>query len=155
MSRILHEGEKVFTVSAFLVQDKISPRVLLRKHPKLGLWLQPGGHIESHQDPIQALIVEFMDEVGVDLAPYLKPLGVHGRVTVLPRPHHLTVIEIPADKPNPGDPAHFMVDMGFLIHATDEYLHTKGGQELAWVRRNQLKDFHMPEDVRVFLEKHL
>ena len=47
-----HIHEKIdFTTSVFIVRDG---KVLLHKHKKLGIWLQPGGHIELDEDPNQA-----------------------------------------------------------------------------------------------------
>jgi 8-oxo-dGTP diphosphatase len=105
MRRELREGDRVLTVSAFLITKEVPrPRALLLKHAKLGCWLQPGGHVESDQDPIMALIEECEVEVGIDVEPYLRPLSTFGNVDVLRLPAHLTSIKIPAGKPNPGDP---------------------------------------------------
>ena len=47
-----HIHEKIdFTTSVFIVRNG---KVLLHKHKKLGIWLQPGGHIELDEDPNQA-----------------------------------------------------------------------------------------------------
>jgi 8-oxo-dGTP pyrophosphatase MutT (NUDIX family) len=106
MRRELKEGDRVFTVSAFLVTVEHPQRVLLIKHPKLGYWVQPGGHVEPSQDPLMALIEEIDVEVGIDIERYLRPLTCFEHVEVLPLPAHLTSIRIPAGKPNPGDPEH-------------------------------------------------
>lgn len=146
--------KRVFTVSAFLISnDEAEPRVLLRLHPKLGRWIQPGGHIEPDQDPITALIAEFMEEVGIDLAPFLaRPLEVD-RVQVLPCPEHLTSIRMPAGKPNPGDPEHFMIDMAYVIRAPHQVV--RQGVSAEWFRRDQLENYPMPHDVREFLMKEM
>lgn len=53
-----------FTVGAFIVNDN---RVLLVHHKKFNLWLQPGGHIELDEDPIEALHREIMEETGLHI----------------------------------------------------------------------------------------
>jgi 8-oxo-dGTP pyrophosphatase MutT (NUDIX family) len=40
-------------------------RILLIKHKKLGIWLNPGGHIEPNELPHQAAEREFWEETGV------------------------------------------------------------------------------------------
>lgn len=63
----MHEKEKPekhFTASALILDDK---KVLLVKHKKLGVWLYPGGHIESWETPDEALIREVKEETGLDI----------------------------------------------------------------------------------------
>jgi 8-oxo-dGTP pyrophosphatase MutT (NUDIX family) len=60
-----HIHEKIdFTASVYIVyKDK----VLLRKHDKYKMWLGPGGHIELDEDPVEAVIREAKEEVGLDI----------------------------------------------------------------------------------------
>jgi 8-oxo-dGTP pyrophosphatase MutT (NUDIX family) len=53
-----------FVVGAFLV-DPLEGRVLLIHHRKLNCWLCPGGHIELHEDPEQAIHREVYEETGL------------------------------------------------------------------------------------------
>lgn len=58
-----HIHEKIdFTVEVFIVHKNT---VLLRMHDKLKIWLGPGGHIELHEDPIEASLREVKEEVGL------------------------------------------------------------------------------------------
>lgn len=60
-----HIHERIdFTASVFVVHEG---KVLLHKHKKLGLWLQPGGHIELEDDPNEAAIREMQEETGLDI----------------------------------------------------------------------------------------
>lgn len=52
-----------FTVSAAIVFDK---RVLLVDHPRYGVWLTPGGHVELDEDTDQALLREIREETGLE-----------------------------------------------------------------------------------------
>ncbi len=57
-----HIHEKYdFTVGAFIVFDN---KILLVNHPRYGLWLAPGGHIELDEDPEEALFREIAEETG-------------------------------------------------------------------------------------------
>jgi len=61
-----------FTASAFVLCPE-RRRVLLIRHPKLGRWLQPGGHIEpGDADLVAAARREAIEETGVVVE---EPLG--------------------------------------------------------------------------------
>ncbi len=68
------------TASA-LVLDDTGRRVLLTLHPRLGRWVQLGGHCEdSDADILEAALREATEESGVDglrLAPDLAAINVH------------------------------------------------------------------------------
>lgn len=50
------------TAAGVLIHDH---KILLVKHKKLGLWLNPGGHIEPNELPHQAAEREFWEETGI------------------------------------------------------------------------------------------
>jgi ADP-ribose pyrophosphatase YjhB (NUDIX family) len=53
-----------FTVTPFIVfEDK----VLFVNHPKYGMWIPPGGHVELDQDPDEALMAEIVEETGLEV----------------------------------------------------------------------------------------
>jgi len=51
-----------YTAAGILIH---ADKVLLVKHKKLGIWLNPGGHIEAGELPHQAAEREFFEETGV------------------------------------------------------------------------------------------
>jgi 8-oxo-dGTP diphosphatase len=56
-----------YTAAGILVHED---KVLLVKHKKLGIWLNPGGHIEVGELPHQAAEREFFEETGVKVTAY-------------------------------------------------------------------------------------
>jgi ADP-ribose pyrophosphatase YjhB (NUDIX family) len=72
------------TVASILIhQDK----VLLVKHKKLGIWLNPGGHIEENELPHQTAEREFWEETGVKVEAFdLKPITSDDDSQYLPNP---------------------------------------------------------------------
>jgi 8-oxo-dGTP pyrophosphatase MutT (NUDIX family) len=51
-----------FTASAIVFSDR---GVLLHKHKRSGDWLQPGGHIDSGESPVDAAARETLEETGI------------------------------------------------------------------------------------------
>jgi 8-oxo-dGTP pyrophosphatase MutT (NUDIX family) len=45
---------------------------VLHRHKRLGLWLQPGGHIEAGETPWDAALRETREETGLELVPWPK-----------------------------------------------------------------------------------
>lgn len=67
----------------------VGPRgVLLHRHKLLGIWLQPGGHIDAGEAPWQAAVRETLEETGIPAAhPEDGPRLVHVDVHAAPRGH--------------------------------------------------------------------
>ena len=46
----------------------VGPRgVILHKHRKLGIWLQPGGHVDAGETPAEAAVRESAEETGLPI----------------------------------------------------------------------------------------
>lgn len=58
-----------FTATGYIV---INESILLHWHSKVGAFLPPGGHIESNENPVQALHREITEETGLEtvIIPY-------------------------------------------------------------------------------------
>ena len=70
-----HIHEKIdFTVEAFIVHDN---KVLLRMHDKFNQWLSVGGHIELHENPVQAIIREVKEETGLSISLYTTDTSLY------------------------------------------------------------------------------
>ena len=83
-------------------------RVLLHRHKRLGIWLQPGGHVDPGESPEQAALREVAEETGI--AGTLAGPVLHVDVHEGPRGHvHLDVrwlVRTPAGvvpAPAPGE----------------------------------------------------
>ena len=112
-----------FTASAFVLSPDRRDIVLIH-HKKLGIWVQPGGHVEpSDPDLISAARREVLEEVGLgDLEP-LQPSGT----PLFDVDIHL----IPARK---QDPAHEHFDVRFAFVAkTRELVLSDEVADLRWV----------------------
>jgi 8-oxo-dGTP pyrophosphatase MutT (NUDIX family) len=61
----------------------VGPRgIVLHRHRRLGIWMQPGGHVDRGETPSAAALRETIEETGLDVtepvdAPVLVHLDVH------------------------------------------------------------------------------
>lgn len=120
------------TASAFVI-DKSRSRLLLVHHAKLGLWVQPGGHIDEGEDVLAAAIREVHEETGITGA--LIREGIFD-IDVHPIPAH-------GDKP-----AHYHFDVRFLLEATsEEVVLSDEVRDVRWVPFGNIADLVTDQSV--------
>lgn len=106
------------TASGLVIRDG---QALLIFHPFIKTWLQPGGHIDDGENPIDAAIREVYEETGVTCKPIAGSLD----------PLDIDLHEIPAN-PKKGEGAHLHIDLLFLLDAVEEGESPEGIQK-AWL----------------------
>lgn len=99
----------------------VGPRgVVLLRHKRLGLWLQPGGHVDSGETPWEAALREAREETGLEVSfvevdddgvPPLVHVDVHA-----------------------GGRGHTHLDLRYLVHggSADPYPPEDESQEIGW-----------------------
>lgn len=94
--------------------------VVLLRHKRLGLWLQPGGHIDPGESPWEAALREAEEETG--LAVRLATPGDDG----VPPLVHVDV--------HPGGRGHTHLDLRYLVDGGDADPDPPAGesQEIGW-----------------------
>jgi len=140
----LSEGaEREFTASAYIVDDG---KVLLMNHSKLGMWLQPGGHIEDREMPHETARREAWEETGVGIRIHdaFIPVSSPDGSSNLPEPFSINLHRI--------EDGHYHCDFGFLARKEDEgeASHADEHDGLQWFSRDQLRDegYKMPGQTR-------
>jgi 8-oxo-dGTP pyrophosphatase MutT (NUDIX family) len=108
-----HADPTHITGSAIVVGDR---GVVLHRHKRLNMWLQPGGHIEEGETPPEAAVREAGEETGLavrhpDSGPWLVHLDVH-----------------------PGPRGHTHLDVRYVVYADDvePAPASDESQEVAW-----------------------
>jgi 8-oxo-dGTP diphosphatase len=135
-----------FTASAFMLHPS-EPKLCLLMHKKLQKWLQPGGHIELNENPLQALIRELEEETGLSENDWVffsqpnqpKPNGN----TTLPLPFHVNEHRMH------GTDHHRHVDFAYLLQAKSDKLTDKpdGALSIGWFDIHQINEMHKNGDV--------
>ena len=92
------------TGSAFVI-DVVLRRALLIHHAALGIWIQPGGHVDPGEQPVQAALRETLEETGI--SGELLCLGIFD-VDIHPIPANL----------RKGEPDHHHIDVRYLVAAS-------------------------------------
>lgn len=95
----------------------VGPRgVVLHRHRRLGIWLQPGGHLDSGEAPWEAALREAVEETGLRLRYARRP----------PRLVHLDV--------HPAADGHIHLDLRYLLlaGAADPQPPPGESQEVRW-----------------------
>lgn len=133
-------GQHDFTVSAYII-NPAKRSVLLHRHKLLGIWVQPGGHIELEENPWEALTHELLEETGYDITSLkvLQPsMQFEGLVeTVHPTPlvyrtHHFPSIQ--------GNHLHTDAAYGFIASGDPTSpVGESESHELQWFTSEELK----------------
>jgi 8-oxo-dGTP pyrophosphatase MutT (NUDIX family) len=133
-----------FTVSAFILHPT-EPRLLLVKHRKIGKWLQPGGHIELNENPLQALTHELSEETGLQPSDYTllqpdQPTGLT-HTAALPVPFQINQ--------HAFNDTHQHIDLSYIAKAhTDTLTETPdGADDIRWCTLAELKDFATSDEI--------
>lgn len=111
------------TASGLLIKGG---KVLLIFHPHIKQWLQPGGHIDDGELPIEAAIREVYEETGIlceSTEDRLDPIDID-------------LHEIPAN-PKKGEGTHLHIDLLFILKVLKEEKSHEDIQK-AWIPFDQI-----------------
>jgi 8-oxo-dGTP pyrophosphatase MutT (NUDIX family) len=107
----------------------VGPRgVVLHKHKRLGIWLQPGGHIDDEESPGDAALRECFEETG------------------LRAEHFSGCAELVHVDTHDGPRGHYHLDLRFLLSVPDDDPTPPEGEspEARWWSMHELSNHHEP-----------
>lgn len=134
--------ERHHTATAYVVARG---RTLLLWHPRLRMWLPPGGHCEPNEDPVEAVQREALEESGAEVE-VIPPPGLIecAGPRVLPPPAVILIEDIH----RPDQPYHQHIDHVYFTrarHAVDFDAPIPHGIH-RWVTRETLSgEFSLPD----------
>lgn len=113
-----------FTASGW-IYSPTGREVLLMYHPKVGKFIQPGGHADGEDNLMQVAQREVLEETGINVHNYSE------------HPLDISIHFIPATA---TEPSHYHYDVRYLCGALErpKTLCSPEGHELAWVPVKQI-----------------
>ncbi|MEI6266544.1 MAG: NUDIX domain-containing protein [bacterium] len=145
--------EKHFTASALVFNS--AGHILLLKHKKLGVWLDPGGHIESDETPDDAIVREVKEETGLDVE-IISEIDTNlsdpiNDITPLAKPY--TILSELISK---GDESHYHIDLFYICKIVGgETLSAGEGEsvEVGFFSEKEIGELELFPNFRKLLEK--
>ena len=131
-----------FTASGFVVHPE-GDRMLVIHHERLGIWVQPGGHVESDDSTIlDAALREIAEETGI--------------IDVVPVSPGLADIDIHVFPETADQPRHLHFDLRFAFVAPDDRVSALDGVlDARWVGLGGLDDLGVGRSITRPLTKLL
>jgi len=137
-----HSAGRHFTVAVFVIDED---RVVLLKHPKVGLWLPPGGHIEKGELPDDAAVREVHEETGLRVA-LVGEKGPDIGVTPQTRPAGIQI--------EPIGPGHEHIDLIYFARPLGhrELRSESGTSGLGWYTVDQARSAGANDEVITWMK---
>ena len=122
-------------------------RILLVYHKALGVWIQPGGHVDENEIPTDAAIREVKEETGIDVE-LIGDTGVKSKSKkYLPKPVLITYTRVPYK----DRPVHYHFNMLYLAKMVKSKQKIKTSNENAktgWFTEHEVDKLKMLANVR-------
>jgi ADP-ribose pyrophosphatase YjhB (NUDIX family) len=123
--------------------------VLLLFHPKVGLWLPPGGHVEHGELPDDAAVREVLEETGVRC----RLIGEHGVQVAYPR-QLIRPYGVQVEKIRPGVEH---IDLVYFAVADDDGAHLEPEaaslDRAGWYEPAELPDLGANDEIQQWVRK--
>lgn len=132
------ETTRHFTATTYVVRDGA---VALHEHPKLGIRLPPGGHVERDELPHETAAREVREEIGLEPRIVSDHADIASETArAIPRPRHLMLADVNVYGDTVG---HQHVDHVFYAAVDSREVAPAVGEEpaAAW-------DWYAPADLR-------
>ncbi len=128
-------------------------KVLLIKHKKLNVWLNPGGHVEENETPIECALRETLEETGIKVK-VVDPDQHNGaylttdRAYELPKPLFIMHQNVEYKE---GTHEHF--DLIYLVAPIDDINTGSGEFEMKWFNEQEIDGLETYDIVKASLHR--
>ena len=122
--------DRKICASCYVVDFK-SRKLLVVYNRKYGKWLQPGGHSEGEETPLETVIREVKEETGIDII----PIGVKFNNHVEPFAVEVYNTEIES-----------MLDIQFIAIPESKVIVDKEGNNTRWVTLDELDEMECVDE---------
>jgi 8-oxo-dGTP pyrophosphatase MutT (NUDIX family) len=141
------ETTRHYTASMYVVADGATA---LHEHPKLGLLLPPGGHVDRGELPHEAALREAREETGLDPTLLADTADVSSSTArAIPRPRRLMLADVNVCD---GEVGHQHVDHIYFATVSHRDIHPEpdepGPETWAWYDPDDLHEATVDPDVR-------
>jgi 8-oxo-dGTP pyrophosphatase MutT (NUDIX family) len=153
--RITSLGEKQFVASVLIVSKELPKRILLVYHKKYDLWIQPGGHIERFENPLEAAIRETKEETGIDLSILEEQkIVIDEQAVILPLPRFILEEKVAAYK---EEPAHVHLDLEYYAEVSMQKVKFNiiESGSVQWFNREEVSKLRMFPNSKVIISQIL
>lgn len=153
MKRTLFSGEKHFTASVWILSSGHPKKMLLVHHKKLNKWLQPGGHVDSHENPVETAVREVLEETGLDISFLLDQIEIVDKDgSFLPLPKFLMIQTIPEHE---DQPKHFHLDIQYVVEIDEQKLKPSEheSQDTGWFTKEEILKLPIHQDTKEVVRK--
>ncbi len=136
-----------YTITVFIVSK--TGQVLLVNHPRYGMWIPMGGHIELDEDPEQALYREIAEETGLDVMIMAHKPNISSKGTkFILTPSYVDVHD--------ANPPHKHISFTYFAIAKDDtFVKSDEHTDMKWFAEKELKDpaYKLSESVIFYAEQ--
>lgn len=146
------KGEKHYTATVFIVSQELPRKFLLVHHRKFNKWLPPGGHIETMENPVEAVVREVREESAIKITPFLKTVQpIDPRAKTLPLPTFILEEKIAAYG---EQPQHYHLDLVYVIEVPLQKVKHRAEEshEIGWFTAGESKKLPVFANVRHEME---
>lgn len=155
MNNTVKQGEKHLTASVWIVSKTKPKKTLLLFHKKLQKWVQPGGHVDFDENPVQAAVRETLEETGIAISPLLdKIIPIDEENRFLPLPAFFLEEDI---APYKEQPAHFHLDVMYVMEVDEQEvtIQERESQDAKWFTLEEAFQVPIHKDTEIILSKIL
>ena len=146
------ETTRHFTATVYVVNDGAAA---LHRHPKLGIRIPPGGHVDRDELPHEAGLRETREEIGLEptLLDETTSIGAPDGET-LPRPREQLLYDIDS---HDGNIYHQHIDHIYFATVPSREIDPgpdeAGVDAWAWYDREELRESHIDADTQALAER--